>query len=273
MDNPYAHLVIYNFDGLPDLPSHLDNDPRFLGCWEEDGTSFVFFNSRADDLMDALCKAHPTIPLTGVYEMTGEEWHGDEILPYSVGNLLISPPWDILPGRKQILLDPGVVFGTGRHPTTESCLDLIQYICEKDGISRAMDIGTGTGLLALGAAALGVPSVLACDFNFLAVQTCRRNILLNDMEEQILAFQARGEDIMEIPCDLLVANIHYDVMKDLILHPALGRVKWILLSGILNSQTRQVMADLKAANIHVLQRRCPDGIWNTLLARPAFFLD
>ena len=271
MDNPYEHLVIYNFDGLPALPLNLDKDPRFLGCWEEDGTAFVFFNSRADDLMEVLCQG--PISLAGVYEMTGEEWHGDEILPYSVGDLSVSPPWNPLPEGEQILLDPGVVFGTGRHPTTESCLDLIQYVCQRDDIFRAMDIGTGTGLLALGLAALGVPRVLACDFNFLAVRTCQRNIGLNAFENRILAFQARGEDMMDIPCDLLVANIHYDVMKDLIAHPALGRVKWILLSGILNSQTRQVMADLKALNIHVMQRRCPDGIWNTLLARPAFFLD
>ena len=135
-------------------------------------------------------------------------------------------------------------------------------------IGTVLDIGTGTGLLALGAAALGCRRVLACDFNFLAVKTARDNIRLNRVEGRVLAFQARGEDMMPIPCDLLVANIHYDVMRHLIESPHLLEKKWIILSGLLNSEAKKVLDLLCAKSVHIVERRCPDGIWNTLLARP-----
>ena len=114
---------------------------------------------------------------------------------------------------------------------------------------------------------MGCSKVLACDFNFLAVQTCLKNIRYNGFENQVLAFQARGEEIMDLACDLLVANIHYAVMKDMIEHPALLKKKWFILSGLLNSEARQVLVALKQKPVHVIERRCPDGIWNTILGR------
>ncbi len=124
-----------------------------------------------------------------------------------------------------------------------------------------------TGLLSLGAAALGCDQVLACDFNRLAVQTTAKNICLNQFEDQVLAFQAKGEEVISIPCDLLVANIHYDVMQHLIAHPAFLEKPWFILSGLLNSETRTVLAVLKELPVHIIERRCPDGIWNTILGR------
>lgn len=184
-----------------------------------------------------------------------------------------SPPWDRphaseLAGKaREVLLDPGVVFGTGRHQTTEDCLALICRILGKESIGRVMDIGTGTGLLSLGAAALGCPQVLACDFNRLAVETAVKNIRLNRFEDRVVAFQARGEEMVSIDCDLLVANIHYDVMQHIIAHPGFLEKPWFILSGLLNSETRKVMAALKSMPVHIVERRCPDGIWNTILGR------
>ena len=120
----------------------------------------------------------------------------------------------------------------------------------------------------MGAAALGCSRVMACDFNHLAVRTTLNNIRLNRFENAILAFQARGEEIMSIPCDLLVANIHYDVMRHMIENPHLLEKKWFILSGLLNSETRKVLDTLSKKDIHIVERRCPDGVWNTILGRP-----
>jgi ribosomal protein L11 methyltransferase len=76
---------------------------------------------------------------------------------------------------------------------------------------------------------------------------------------------------MAIPCDLLVANIHYDVMQHIIAHPALLKKKWIILSGLLNSEAGKVLAFLSEKKIHVVERRCPDGVWNTILCRTGGF--
>lgn len=271
MKNPYEHLVIYNYDGVADLGPGIERDPRYLGTWVEEGTSFVFFSGHVTELTDALNRPRNGVLLIDVYEMTCEQWHGDRIEPYFVEDLLISPPWDRAPcpgGKKEILLDPGVVFGTGRHQTTEDCLGLIRRVCTKDDILSVLDIGTGTGLLAVGAAALGCKRVLACDFNFLAVKTARHNIAINGFGDRVLAFQARGEEVLGLPCDLLVANIHYDVMQHLIEDPALRGKRYVLLSGLLISEAKKVIARLKEKNFRIIQHRCPDGVWNTILAAP-----
>jgi ribosomal protein L11 methyltransferase len=165
------------------------------------------------------------------------------------------------------MLDPGVVFGTGKHQTTEDCLDLIHRLCIKYNLKSVLDIGTGTGLLSLGAAALGCTRVMACDFNYLAVKTTFNNIKLNNLESRILAFQAKGEEIMSIPCDLLVANIHYDVMQHLIENPSLLEKKYFILSGLLNSEARKILDSLSKKDVHIIERRCLDGVWNTILGK------
>jgi len=272
MKNPYEQLIIYNFDGVPSPDVGFEEDERFLGTWVEEDTSFIFFSGPVPCLVDQVKIQNPHISLVEVYEMSCEQWHGDKIEPYFVESLCIAPPWDLPknggnPEVRQILLDPGVVFGTGRHQTTEDCLTLIHRLCTQEKIGTVLDIGTGTGLLALGAAALGCHTVLACDFNLLAVKTTLKNIRLNRFENQVLAFQAKGEEVICLPGDLLVANIHYDIMQHLIEHPAFLEKKYFILSGLLTSETTKVMASLAKKKVHVIERRCPDGIWNTLLGK------
>ena len=271
-ENPYENLYIYYFEGVPALDPGIERSREFLGTWVDEGVSFLFFSAPSRQTVAGIEKANPAVKLVDTYEMTGEAWHGDRIEPYTIGNLNICPPWlshePSPPGETRVFLDPGVVFGTGRHPTTEECLTLIHRLSTKTRLETVVDIGTGTGLLALGAAALGARRVLACDFNYLAVKTALNNVRINKMGDRILAFQARGEQMMTLDCDLLVANIHYDVMQHMIRHPLFSQKPHILLSGLLHSETAKVMAELDSRGVHVLERRCPDGVWNTLLCRP-----
>jgi ribosomal protein L11 methyltransferase len=271
MNNPYKNLYIYYFDGIPKVSQEIQTSTTFLGTWEDDNVSFLFFSSSSDNAIGKVLKTNKKLSLIEKYEMTGEQWHGDKIEPYFVNNLCIYPPWN-KPEKndqniKEIILDPGVVFGTGRHQTTEDCLDLIHRLCTKYKIKSVLDIGCGTGLLSLGAAALGCTKVMACDFNYLAVKTCLNNIKLNGFETKILSFQAKGEEIMPIPCDLLVANIHYDVMQHMIESPFLLEPRFFILSGLLNSEAKKVLDSLLKKSVHIIERRCPDGVWNTILGK------
>ena len=271
MINPYNNLYIYYFDGIPQIDRTILRNEAFLGTWVDEEISFLFFSCFSDDIIEGILKKNEGISLIERYEMTGEQWHGDKIEPYYVNDLCIYPPWNKPVGNdaaiKDILLDPGVVFGTGRHQTTEDCLYLIHRLCTKHTIQSVLDIGTGTGLLALGAAVLDCKQVMACDFNYLAVKTTLNNIRLNGFGDRILAFQAKGEEIMAIPCDLLVANIHYDVMRVMIESPFFLEKKWFILSGLLNSEAKKVLDSLSQKNVYIIERRCPDGVWNTILGK------
>lgn len=271
MTHPYQHLVIYYFEGMVRLDTDITGDARFLGLWEEAGTSFVFFSRPVPDLADRIKTGNPQAQYKDVYDMTWEQWHGNAVTPYDVADFCVFPPWDVpedMGGRRRVILDPGVVFGTGQHPTTHACLDLIHQVCLSGSIRTVLDIGTGTGLLALGAAAMGCTRVLACDFNLLAVKTTRKNIALNHWDDRVLAFQARGETMLDLPCDLLVANIHYDIMRQLMDSPAFEKKPWIILSGLLRTEARHVADGLAHKNMNILEHRCPDGIWHTFLVRP-----
>jgi len=271
MKNPYQNLVIYYFEGVIDPDRSVTGNPRFLGNWQEADTSFVFFCEPVPQLAKQMGGCHPGARLVDVYEMTFAQWHGEDIAPYTAAGFFVHPPWEQGsddPDIRNIILDPGVVFGTGRHQTTRDCLEMVQAVCVEEKIQTVVDIGTGTGLLALGAAAMGCSRVLACDFNLLAVQTARKNIVRNRCADRVLAFQARGETLMDLPCDLVVANIHYDIMQHLIVHPALAEKKYLILSGLLPSQARKVKKVLENRQVRIRDHRSPDGIWHTFLAEP-----
>ncbi len=272
MKNPYEQLYIYYFEGIPQVDRSIETMTSYLGNWVDDEISFLFFSKPSDTEIRHIETCSHNARLADQYEMTGEQWHGDRIEPYYINDLCVFPPWQrpdpVSPDEIQVMLDPGVVFGTGRHQTTEDCLFLIYRLLTQNNINTVLDIGTGTGLLSLGAAALGSKKVLACDFNFLAVKTTLNNIRLNGFGDRIVAFQARGEQVVSLPCDLMVANIHYDVMRHIIEHPHFLRKPWIILSGLLNSEAKKVMDRLSEKKVHVIERRCPDGVWNTLLCKP-----
>lgn len=263
---------IYYLDGILENVRPLEDHTGFLGLWVEDGTSFLFFSNRADRAVHAFLEFQPQISLIDTYEITPETWHGDKIRPFCIENIHVCPPWEPVggkeePGRMTILLDPGVVFGTGRHSTTEDCLVLLAALCKKNAIRSVLDIGTGTGILSLSAAALGCRRVAALDFNRLAVQTALKNVRLNDMADRVICLQARGEQMTHIRSDLLIANIHYDIMKLIVDTPGFLEKRFFILSGLLNAETQKIISRLESLPVRIIQRRCPDGVWNTLFGR------
>ncbi len=253
--------------------SQLGNNSDFLGNWVEQDSSFLFFSSPCDELVKAILFHNEHAKLIDRYEMTFEQWHGDKIEPYTIGNLFIYPPWErekSLIERdkfKHITLDPGVVFGTGKHQTTEDCLLILHDLLKNKNISSVMDIGSGTGLLSVGAAMLGASKVLSCDFNFLAVKTTLRNVRLNSLEAKIQVVQAKGEEFINLNSDILVTNIHYDVMKDIIEEKGFLEKKWFILSGLLRTQTNKILSSLANKPVTIVEHRCLDGIWNTILGK------
>lgn len=266
---PSEDLFIYYLAGRVADPAPL-RGPEFLGNWEEDGFSFLFFSLPSDDRVSAVISAQPDLSLLDRYTMPYDQWQGDGVAAFEVGGLFVAPPWSDAPtppGRRRIVLDPGVVFGTGTHPTTRECLAAIQDIRAEAPVGRVLDLGTGTGVLALAAAALGCGPVLAVDFNRLAVETARRNILRNGMGDRVLAVHGRAETTIGVAVDLLIANLHHEVMMRLLADEGFLRARRFVLSGLLRSQAREAAEVLAGLPVRLLDRRTEDGVWHTLLGR------
>ena len=264
---PESVLSIYYIEGKIPPQQSFPTD-SFLGNWEEDGFSFLFFRCPASKVVEDIVGINPGLQLLDTYEMTYEQWQGGRIEPIQIGRFLFTPPWIETtpePDTQAIILDPGVVFGNGTHPTTRDCLEAIDLICTGKKVQTMLDLGTGTGILALAAIKSGCTKALAVDFNHLATRTARTNVHLNGMEGNIMVIQGRAEDYTALPSDLLVANIHHEVMRKLVRTPGFLRQKWFLLSGLLRSEARDIIDFLASQPVIIVKQWSKDGIWTTIL--------
>lgn len=109
--------------------------------------------------------------------------------PIKVGkNVMIRPTWEAAPeigDGIEIVLDPGQAFGTGDHPTTRMCLELLEAEIESHRPTAVFDLGTGSGILAILAKRMGVPEVFATDIDPISVEVARANAALNQVEFQV----------------------------------------------------------------------------------------
>ncbi len=267
---PYGDLYIYYLEGrAPSASSFFDS--RFIGNWEEEGFSFLFFSKPADEDVSKFLESQKGLKLVDRYRMTYDEWQGGRFSSMEIGGFLIAPPWEEireerLAGKlKKIVLDPGVVFGNGLHATTRDCIEALELIYTRAKCDTALDLGCGTGILALAAATLGCRRCLAADFNLLAVRTARENIGLNAMEDKIVAIQGNALDFVDAPSELIIANIHYDVMKRLLESEGFYRKRWFVLSGLLRSQARDAASQLERRGVTISKRWERDGVWHTFM--------
>ena len=268
---PQGDLYIYWIEGrLGSAEEELGD--HFIGNWEEDDFSFLFFTRPSDDKVRRLLALHPRLTLQDRYNMTYAEWLGETPRPFRAGRFLISPPWESVdsPGDGLgIVLDPGVVFGTGTHPTTRDCLEALELACSEKAIGSVLDLGTGTGLLALAAARLGCRRVLAVDSSLLAARTARKNIHLNRLGKRVLSVRGRAEACIAWHADLVVANVHHDVVVRLLESDHLYTKKCFILSGLLTSQAEAVAERLAQRGATVLEKWARGGgIWHTFLGEP-----
>jgi len=264
--NPYRDLYIYYLAGRfrPDRPFR---SQHYIGSWEDGDFSFLFFTRPSLDSVERIIRDLPGLELLDHYQMTYEQWQGSASEPCRIGDFTISPPWFPPPPESDaaatIILDPGVVFGTGTHPTTRDCLAALQLALADQTIQTALDLGTGTGLLALAAARLGCSKVLAADLTLLAAQTARRNVALNGFTGRILVAQGDAEKFIDFTSDLVVSNIHYDVMKNLVRSTGFLKKKRFILSGLMRSEAAHIELTLAGLPVEIIRRWDQNGIWHT----------
>jgi ribosomal protein L11 methyltransferase len=160
-----------------------------------------------------------------------------------------------------------VVFGTGTHPTTCDCLEALEMATAAKMPETVLDLGTGTGLLALAAAQLGCKNIIAVDLNLLAAKTALNNVYVNNLGKKVLVAQGRAEDFINYPADLVIANIHFDVMQAVINSEEFLQKERFILSGLLRSEAKAVTHKLAQYPIKLIKTWTQDGIWHTLYGR------
>ena len=243
---------------------------NFLGNWVEDNDSFLFFSAPSSEIISDLLKNRSDLLFFDDYHFTYEQWQGSGLTPFKIGNFLIVPPWDKTEAEKgelKIILDPGVVFGNGFHPTTRDCLKALVYLHNRYSWEKVMDLGTGTGILAIAASLIGAKDVLAVDLNPLSVKTAKKNVRLNQLEEIIKVIEGRAENFVDEAADLVMANIHYDVIQKILENRSFREKGWFIISGLMRSQVKEVKWQMQKYNLQLIHEWDNDMTWYTVLAK------
>jgi len=170
-----------------------------------------------------------------------------------------------------IVMDAGAAFGTGEHGTTSSCMAALEWLQRRHHFDRILDMGTGTGILAIAAAKLWpAQEVMAVDLDPVAVRVARRNLVQNKVAPKVRAAQSAGYRSRHVAgkYDLVIANILAKPLilmaKDLRKHLQPGG--FVILSGLLQTQEKRVLAMHHALGMQVVKRWHKEG-WSALVLR------
>jgi ribosomal protein L11 methyltransferase len=223
---------------------------------------------------------------------------GQRLVITNVGGSSVSRQWR-RQGRSHILIPAGAAFGTGEHATTAMCLRLLERIidfwgarapshagdgapaianfegsirrgCRTQRARRScspelvVDLGTGTGILALAARVLGVKRVIGIDNDPTAISTATENARRNKIDD--VDFKLADLRSWKLPrnIDIITANLFSELLTSVL--PKLKRARWLILSGILREQERELTRALKRHKIDIVDVR-RRGKWVAILAR------
>jgi len=258
-------------------PKLLENMPEdvLVHAWFSADPGFAAISASLDARLDEMKTLRPDYGplLTDTRTVSDEAW--SEVWKkyykpfYAADHLVIKPTWEAFtpaPGDKIIEIDPGMAFGSGTHETTGMCITLLQETIR--GGEEVIDVGTGSGILAVAAALLGAGHVLAVDIDPDAVRVASENVCHNRVEQVVTVQEGDLLKNVDSVCDICVANI----ISDIIIAFAAPLMKHIrpgglfICSGVVRERTEEVAAALKDASYEIL-KTVQRGEWSAFLCR------
>lgn len=192
--------------------------------------------------------------------------------PIEIGNrLVVVPEWEQIPddGRVPLLLEPGLTFGTGDHPTTRLCLEGLEDAAGPG--KRALDLGCGSGILGIAALLLGCDSCTGCDIDPMSPEVAAQNAELNGIGPDRFSVRAgdllndeKLRDSLGSGYDIVLANIVADVIIPLapLARSFMAEDGVFIVSGIIEDRTREVVSALKKNEFEIASHRYLDD-WHS----------
>lgn len=191
--------------------------------------------------------------------------------PVRVGErLVVLPSWERVPEERaeiEIVIDPGRAFGTGSHATTSLCLELLVELADRGGRASVADLGTGSGVLAIAAAKLGLGPVWTCDQERAAVEAARQNAERNGVGIEVERRDLRERTAQ--PAEIWLANLTAPILAvvgERIPPPGDGGPDEMIVSGLLREEVARVERGFEPAGFATVEARCKGG-WAALLLR------
>lgn len=193
--------------------------------------------------------------------------------PVHVGRrIVVKPSWEdyrAVDGELVIELDPGMAFGCGTHPTTSLCLKLLEKYIR--GGEKVYDVGTGSGILAVAAAALGAGRVVAVDLDPVACRAAAENVERNRVDGIVRVVQGNLLDNINDGADLVVSNIIASVIISFAPDAAAALVPggFLIASGIIRHRADEVRDALEEAGL-TLCEQLEEGEWTAIVSKKIF---
>lgn len=278
-------LSLHPSGGFDEMLAALLFDLGAVGTQQMEDRLLVYFpepceiTKIANDLQAFLAQLRaggmklPEIKVTH-QQIAAQDWHSAwkrYFKPIFISaRVLIRPSWEaavtLAPGQIEIIIDPKQAFGTGHHATTRSMVQLLEKYL-RPGM-RAIDVGTGTGILAITAVKLqpGV-HVVALDTDPIAVEAADENINLNRAQDCIKLYTGPLAALSMQQVDLILANLQYHPLLSLLtdFSRRLQRNGILLLSGLLVQEGESILSALKSSGMQCIETRTEEE-WLTLAA-------
>lgn len=188
-----------------------------------------------------------------------ESWK-ENFRPIKIGKkLAVIPPWEqMIKERINLVIDPAMAFGTGHHETTRTCLMLIERFSIKYKKERFLDIGTGTGILAIAASMLGYRDVIGVDTDPLSIEAAQGNIALNHLSN--VNIKHGSISVVEGIYDAIAANLMSEILIEIAdeIASRLDRNGYAVLSGMIEGQETEVIKAMQKAGLNVIEKVLDD---------------
>ncbi len=278
MTDTYLEITIFSppDETLRETISAELYDFNFLGIKEEADFLFCYINkndwneNKVNELTKTLSDYSDLVQLHEIKELATVNWNENwekSIQPMKVGkNFIITPSWHNIESKNEIVItiDPKMSFGTGYHETTR--LMLMHLESTKLKIGNVLDVGTGTGILAIAASKLGFKSIIALDIDEWSYVNAKENVEKNDCSNNILVHKGDLNSLVHNNnYDLILCNIFRITIIELLptLSTILNSYGKIILSGFLENEHSFIEEAINNCNL-IIDSQTVDNSWECL---------